>query len=475
MFFQHIYDNSLAQGSYFIGCQATGEAIVIDAQRDIDVYLTIAEDNNLKITHITETHIHADFLCGSRELAAVTGAKMYLSNEGGKAWQYEFSHIGLKDGDVIKVGNLSLAVMHTPGHTPESISFLLTDHPATDEPVMLFTGDFVFVGDMGRPDLLEKAAGIVGTKEEGAKQMFQSLKKFAALPDHVQVWPAHGAGSACGKELGAVYNSTVGYEKIRNWAFQYADDETAFIDYLLKDQPEPPKYFASMKHLNKVNRPLLIEVPVHVKLSNEQLLSAYNRGLKIIDTRNKADFANGFIPGSLNIQGNNSFSTWAGWLLNYQEQFVLVAEDNQMEDLTRKLMRIGLDNIYGYISDVNETGIALQKSDVIKIDVFKTYMGKENVQIVDVRGLTEYEAGHIEGAEHVFAGTIADNLHKISRKKQVIIYCQAGDRSAIAYTVLRKNGFENVKVYAAGMKEWITMEDKTDRKWIKEKNTYHVV
>ena len=475
MFFQHIYDNSLAQGSYFIGCQATGEAIVIDAQRDIDVYLTIAEDNNLKITHITETHIHADFLCGSRELAAVTGAKMYLSNEGGKAWQYEFSHIGLKDGDVIKVGNLSLAVMHTPGHTPESISFLLTDHPATDEPVMLFTGDFVFVGDIGRPDLLEKAAGIVGTKEEGAKQMFQSLKKFAALPDHVQVWPAHGAGSACGKELGAVYSSTVGYEKIRNWAFQYADDEAAFIDYLLKDQPEPPKYFAGMKHLNKVNRPLLIEVPVHVKLSNEQLLSAYNRGLKIIDTRNKADFANGFIPGSLNIQGNNSFSTWAGWLLNYQEQFVLVAEDNQMEDLTRKLMRIGLDNIYGYISDVNETGIALKKSDVIKIDVFKTYMGKENVQIVDVRGLTEYEAGHIEGAEHVFAGTIADNLHKISRKKQVIIYCQAGDRSAIAYTVLRKNGFENVKVYAAGMKEWITMEDKTDRKWIKEKNTYHVV
>lgn len=475
MFFQHIYDNSLAQGSYFIGCQATGEAIVIDAQRDIDIYLKIAEENNLQITHITETHIHADFLCGSRELAAVTGAKMYLSNEGGKAWQYEFSHIGLKDGDVIKVGNLSLAVMHTPGHTPESISFLLTDHPATDEPVMLFTGDFVFVGDIGRPDLLEKAAGIIGTKEEGAKQMFQSLKKFAALPDHVQVWPAHGAGSACGKELGAVYNSTVGYEKIRNWAFQYADDETAFIDYLLKDQPEPPKYFASMKHLNKVNRPLLIEVPVHVKLSNEQLLSAYNKGLKIIDTRNKADFANGFIPGSLNIQGNNSFSTWAGWLLNYQEQFVLVAEDNQIEDLTRKLMRIGLDNIYGYISDVTETGIALQKSDVIAIDAFKTYIGKENVQMVDVRGLTEYEAGHIEGAEHIFAGTITDNLHKISRKKQVIIYCQAGDRSAIAYTLLRKNGFENVKVYAAGMKEWVTMEDKTNRKWIKEKKAYHVV
>ena len=175
MFFQHVYDKSLAQASYFIGCQAKGEAIVIDAQRDIDVYLEIAKQNNMKITHITETHIHADFLCGSRELAAVTGAKMYLSDEGGEDWQYAFPHVGLKHGDKINVGNLTLEVLHTPGHTPESISFLLTDHPATDKPVMVFTGDFVFVGDIGRPDLLEKAAGLIGTKEAGAKQMFQSL------------------------------------------------------------------------------------------------------------------------------------------------------------------------------------------------------------------------------------------------------------------------------------------------------------
>lgn len=458
MFFQHVYDKSLAQGSYFIGCQATREAIVIDAQRDIDVYLKIAEENNLVITHITETHIHADFLCGSRELAAVTGAKMYLSNEGGKDWQYEFNHTGLKDGDVIKVGNLSLGVIHTPGHTPESISFLLTDHPASEQPVMLFTGDFVFVGDIGRPDLLEKAAGIIGTKEVGAKQMFRSLKRFAALPDYVQVWPAHGAGSACGKALGAVHSSTTGYEKIRNWAFQYGEDEKAFIDFLLADQPEPPKYFAMMKHLNKVNRPLLIEVPKHPKLTKEQFLSAYHKELKIIDTRNKTDFAKGFIPGSLNIQGNNSFSTWAGWLLNYQEQFILVAEDDQMEDLTRKLMRIGLDNIYGYISDVSETGLELQKVDVITIDEFKACVGKENVQIVDVRGLTEYEAGHIEGADHIFVGTLVDQLHKISRKKRVIVYCQSGDRSAIACSILRRNGFGNVKSYSGGMKEWIEIQ-----------------
>lgn len=455
MFFEHVYDKSLAQGSYFIGCQATGEAIVIDAQRDIDVYLDIAEKNKLNITHITETHIHADFLCGSRELAVVTGATMYLSDEGGEDWQYEFPHVGLKDGDVIKVGNLTLEVMHTPGHTPESISFLLRDHPATDEPVMVFTGDFVFVGDIGRPDLLEKAAGLVGTKEAGAKEMFKSLQKFATLPDYVQVWSAHGAGSACGKALGAVHSSTVGYEKIRNWAFQYGEDEQGFTDYLLADQPEPPKYFAMMKHLNKVNRPLLVEVPKHPKLSKEEFLSAYHKGLKVIDTRDKMIFAKGFLPNSLNIQGNNSFSTWMGWLLNYQEQFILIANDDQIEDLTRKLMRIGMDNMYGYISEVDDLGIDLQTADVIDIEEFKTYIGKDHVQIVDVRGLTEFESGHVAGADHVFVGTLPDHLDKIDRNKQVVIHCQAGDRSSIAYSILRKNGFDDVKNYSGGMKEWL--------------------
>jgi len=455
MFFQHIYDKSLAQSSYLLGCQVTGEAMVIDAQRDIDVYLDMAKQNNLRITHVTETHIHADFLCGSRELAAVTHATMYLSDEGGEDWQYQFPHEGLKDGDLIKVGNLTLAIMHTPGHTPESISFLLTDHPATDEPVMVFTGDFVFVGDVGRPDLLEKAAGLVGTKETGAKQLFQSLKKFVALPDYVQVWSAHGAGSACGKALGAVPSSTVGYEKIRNWAFQYGTDERGFTDYLLAGQPEPPKYFAMMKHLNKVNRALLIEVPKHPKLSREQFLSAYEKGMKVFDTRNKTDFAKGFISGSLNVQGNNSFATWCGWLLNYQEQFMLVADDDQIENLTRKLMRIGMDNMYGYISDVNDLDIEWLSADIVSLDEFKTYVGRDDVQIVDVRGATEYEAGHISGADSIFVGTLSDNLHKISKDKQVIIHCQAGDRSTIAYSILAKNGFNNVKNFSGGMKAWL--------------------
>jgi hydroxyacylglutathione hydrolase len=454
MFFQHVYDKSLAQSSYVIGCQAKGVAIVIDAQRDVDVYLKIAKQNNLKITHIAETHIHADFLCGSRELAAATGAELYLSDEGGDDWQYQFPHTGLKHGDKITVGNLTLEVMHTPGHTPESITFLLTDYAATDQPVMVFTGDFVFVGDVGRPDLLEKAAGIIGTQEKGAKQMHQSIQRFAELPEYIQVWPAHGAGSACGKALGAVPSSTVGYERIRNWAFQYENNEEGFVAYLLEGQPEPPRYFAMMKHLNKVARPLLVEVPKYPKLSKEDFLAGYHNGLKVIDTRNKVKFAEGFIPGSINIQGNNSFSTWMGWVLNYQEQFILIAEDNQKEDLTRKLMRIGMDNVYGYIADIDGLDIELQKADVIDIETFKDHIGREDVQIVDVRGEEEYKTGHIQGADHVFVGTLLQNLNKISREKQVVIHCQAGDRSTIAYSLLRRNGFDNVRNYSGGMKEW---------------------
>ncbi|MDQ1096699.1 MULTISPECIES: MBL fold metallo-hydrolase [Chryseobacterium] len=455
MFFQHIYDKSLAQASYLIGCQAERKAVVIDAKRDIDTYLRIAQENNLTITHITETHIHADFLSGSRELAAVTGAQLYLSDEGGEDWQYEFPHIGLKDGDTLSVGNLSLKVIHTPGHTPESISFLLTDHPATDEPVMIFTGDFVFVGDVGRPDLLEKAAGIIGTQEQGAKEMYHSVRDFSQLPEFIQVWPGHGAGSACGKSLGAVPSSTVGYEKIRNWAFQYGEDEEGFINDLLEGQPEPPKYFAMMKKLNKVERPLLTEVPEHTKLSGEAFLRAYNNGVKVIDTRNKADFAKGFLPGSINIQGNNSFATWMGWIMEYSEPFILVAEDGQIDDLTRKLMRIGMDQMTGYIDHINDLGIDLEIADVIDTAEFKAFLNRDEVQVLDVRNRTEYETAHIENAVNVFVGTLQDHIDTLSREKQIVIHCQSGYRAAIAYSLLRKNGFDRVKNYSGGMKEWL--------------------
>lgn len=458
MFFQHIYDKSLAQASYFIGCQKTGVAAVIDAKRDVDTYIEIAKQNNMKITHIFETHIHADFLAGSRELAALTGADMYLSDEGGEGWKYEFPHKGVKDKDVIKLGNLLFEILHTPGHTPESISLLLTDTPASMEPVMLFTGDFVFVGDIGRPDLLEKAAGMKGSQETGAKQMYESIKKFDALSDFIQVWPGHGAGSACGKSLGSVPSTTVGYEKARNWAFQYDKDEKGFIKYLLADQPEPPKYFAKMKSLNKADRPLLTAVPKLKQLSPTELKQAMAKGIKVIDTRVKTEFAAGFIPGSIHIEGNNSFATWAGWFLKYDEQFILLAEESHLDDLTRKLMRIGLDNIYGYIPTTKswlETGGSLEKANIITLAEFKPLLKDKDLEIIDVRNATEYNAGHIDGAKHVFVGTIPDNLDKVSKDKKVVIHCQSGARAAIAYSLLAKNGFKNVLNYSGGMSEWI--------------------
>jgi hydroxyacylglutathione hydrolase len=409
----------------------------------------------MQITHLFETHIHADFLSGAREIAALTGAKMYLSDEGGEGWQYEFAHEGLKHGSQVMVGNLKIDVLHTPGHTPESISFLLTDTPASKEPVMLFTGDFVFVGDIGRPDLLEKAAGIVGTQDKGAEQMYQSINLFANLPEFIQVWPGHGAGSACGKALGAVPSTTVGYEKKRNWAFSYGTNKTGFIDFLLTDQPEPPKYFAKMKELNKVDRPLLTEVPTIKELSKSELNAATAKGIKLIDTRNKQDFEKGFIPGSINIQGNNSFATWMGWFVSYNEQFILVANPSDMDDLTRKLMRIGLDNMYGFVdaAKINELSDApLLTSTMVNINDVKA---NTTAEIIDLRGVAEYNSGHIAGATNVFVGTLLQNLHKVPKDKPVIIHCQGGDRAAIGYSLLVKEGYTNVSNYSPGMNEWI--------------------
>lgn len=453
MFFRQVYDETLAQASYIVGCQSQGIAAVIDPKRDVDTYLEIAEKEKLKITHIFETHIHADFLSGARELAALTGAKMYLSDEGGEDWQYTFPHEGLKHGDVVKLGNISIEALHTPGHTPEHMSFLLTDHPASDSPAMIFTGDFVFVGDIGRPDLLEEAAGLIGTKEKGAHEMFDSLQDFTSLEDRILLWPGHGAGSACGKALGAVNMSTVGYEKIRNWALQLLDNREKFVDELLTDQPEPPKYFAMMKKLNKVERDLVKSVPKVPNLHQKEW-DDMKKTHKIIDTRKDGDFAEGFIKGSLNIKPGKNFATWMGWFMDYKDDFVLIAEEHQIEDFTRKLMRIGLDNFRGYITPKQ---LEVFESDLKNYHHISREELKEDMEkyhILDVRGKKEFEDGHMEGAQHLFIGKLEDNLDKIKTDKPIVVHCQSGYRSAIATSVLLNNGFEDVKNYAGGWEEW---------------------
>lgn len=456
MFFQHIYEKGLAQSSYFVGCQATHEALVIDPKRDIDTYLEISQKEKLKITHVTETHIHADFLSGARELAHATGAQLLLSDEGGPDWLYQYPHTGLKDGQTFKVGNLIFQVMHSPGHTPEHISFLLTDVPAGEIPVMMFTGDFVFVGDVGRPDLLEKAAGIKGTMETGAKQMFESLKKFKALPDFIQVWPGHGAGSACGKALGAVPSSTVGYQKLTNLSLKYSD-EKAFVTNLLEGQPEPPKYFAMMKHLNKIGANILKDIPSLKKLSQKELHTALDQKIPLIDTRQKTVFAEGHIPGSIHIQDNSAFATWAGWLLDYKTPFILVASESRVLEIQKALIRIGLDNIYGYVNGLDEwraSGGEIETLEQMTVQELKSSLERNDVHILDVRASSEFASEHLPRAIHIHGGYLADNLNKIPTDKKIVVQCQGGDRSSIASSLLLSKGFYNVVNLIGGIDEW---------------------
>ena len=456
MYFEMIYDESLAQASYFIGCQAAKVAAVIDPKRDIDTYIQIAEKRNMKITQIYETHIHADFLCGSRELAEVTGAEMFLSDEGDDVWRYDFQHTPLKHGTVTKLGNLKIETIHTPGHTPEHLSFLLTDTPASQEPVMLFTGDFVFVGDVGRPDLLEEAAGIADTKEKGALQMFDSLTNFNSLGDYIQLWPGHGAGSACGKALGAVPVSTIGYEKIRNWALNLLNDKNAFVEELLSGQPEPPKYFAMMKKLNKEQRPLLTSVPKWKKLDENDWQNAIKNQIKVIDTRNAKEFAEKYATNSINIVNNNSFSTWMGWFMDYNEDFIVVVNDeNEVDNLTRKLMRIGLDNCKGYItfSELGKFKLELSSFETLNKAQLKAEIETGKRQLIDVRGTTEFESGTIGNAKHLFVGKLPQNLTSLNKDEAYIIFCQSGVRATIAHSYLKKHEFD-VKIYTGGYSEW---------------------
>ncbi|MDX1585138.1 MAG: MBL fold metallo-hydrolase, partial [Balneolaceae bacterium] len=305
MYFKQIFDEKLAQYAYLIGCQATGEAIIIDPMRDIDQYVRLAQNQSLKIVAATETHIHADFLSGLREFAE-HGVKVYASDEGDEDWKYEwlkgsgYDYGFLYDGDEFPIGNIRFKVKHTPGHTPEHISFLVTDGAAADEPMGMLSGDFIFVGDVGRPDLLESAAGQVGSMERSAKTLYRSVEEFKSMPEYLQVWPGHGAGSACGKALGAVPESSVGYELRFNNSIKAADSEQHFVDYILEGQPEPPLYFARMKRDNRKGPKILEKLPQPERMSIDAIQkAASNEGNVILDTRERLAFMGGHLAGSL--------------------------------------------------------------------------------------------------------------------------------------------------------------------------------
>lgn len=455
MLLKYFYDKKLAQASYMVGCQATGEALVIDAARDIRPYLQAAEAEGLRIAYVTETHIHADFVSGSRELAAATGATLLLSDMGDAEWKYAFADehtVLLTDGDSWMVGNIKVEVLHTPGHTPEHISFMITDTAGADKPIGIFTGDFLFVGDIGRPDLLDEAAGFKDTRFGGAKQQFANIQRFKELPDYLQIWPAHGAGSACGKALGAVPSTTLGYEKLFNPAFQFTEEQP-FIDWLLADQPEAPRYFAQMKKVNKLGPALLNEL-APVNELDPAVLDTLGAEAQIVDARPQEDFSAAHLPNSYNVPGTtDSFSTYVGWYVDFEAPLYLIAYDEDVERLITELRAIGVDLIAGFFSpDAFSKGtVALQG---IAPQALAERLPLNGLQIIDVRGVTEFRDGRIPGARNIPMGFLPRHMDSLPRETTLIINCAGGVRSQVAASLLQKNGFDKVVNLEGGFDAW---------------------
>lgn len=457
MFLKYFYDRALAHASYLVGCQKTGEAVVIDPGRDVEPYLEAAQREGLRIVGSAETHIHADFVSGSRELAERVGAKLYLSDEGPADWKYLFANQYdsqlLKHGDVFRVGNVKLEAVHTPGHTPEHLSFLLTDEGGgATEPMGIFTGDFVFVGSIGRPDLLETAAGVIGSAEAGARQLFHSMRRFHELPDYLQVWPAHGAGSACGKGLGAVPSSTVGYEKRFNPALQF-QDEQQFVDYILSDQPETPYYFAVMKRVNKVGPELIRNLPAVSAISPAEIERIAKQYL-VIDPSPSADFASAHVPGTINLP-SDSLVWWSGFLVDYSQPIYLLTDASALPDHLRRLRSIGIDNVGGYFDAqaVQQAGLRTQWYPSLTAQQLRPRLEGGEATLLDVRALAEFQAGHIANAEHRFLGKLLREMEAIDRSKPVVVQCQGGERSAIAASLLQRAGFD-VTNMVGGLNAW---------------------
>jgi hydroxyacylglutathione hydrolase len=453
MLLRYFYDRALAQASYMVGCMDTGEALVVDPSRDATPYLEAARQEGLRIRHVTETHIHADFVSGSRELASVTGARLYLSDMGGKDWKYGFDAVPLHDGDSWRVGNICIEAIHTPGHTPEHLVFRVTDTAGANAPIGLFTGDFLFVGDVGRPDLLEEAAGVANTKEPGAQQQFANVQRFKMMPDYWQVWPGHGAGSACGKALGAIPSTTLGYEKLFNPAFQL-DDEYAFVRWLLSDQPETPRYFARMKIVNRAGPSLLRDLPTPRRLDQAALDEALGAGFLVIDTRSPKDFARGHVRGTLSIPASSgSFTTYAGWFVDYDRPTYLIAEESDIEGIVRKLRAIGVDDIPGYFSPGVITGHTQSLPRMTPQDL-SARMAQDGVLVVDVRAATEHHSQRIPGARHIHFGHLRSHLEELPRDMPIVLHCASGLRSHIAASFLQQQGFTNVSNLKGGIEAW---------------------
>jgi rhodanese-related sulfurtransferase/glyoxylase-like metal-dependent hydrolase (beta-lactamase superfamily II) len=453
MYFEQFYLGCLAHASYMVGSE--GVAAVIDPQRDVEIYLEAARENGLRIEHVIETHLHADFVSGHRELAARTGARIYVGARAGA----QFPHVAVSDGDEILFGRCRLRFLETPGHTLESLCVLVADLDRSPEPFAVLTGDTLFIGDVGRPDLSPDH-----TPQQLAGLLYDSLHgKLLSLPDDLRVYPAHGAGSLCGRQMSNERSSTIGEQRVKNYALQAASREE-FVHMLTDSLPERPAYFARDAEINRAGAGALDELPPLRELAPDALLRLQQSGATVLDTRPDTQFGAGHIPGSVNIPLSGQFASWAGVLLGLETDLLLVTEnpDRAVESRMR-LARVGIERVAGYLAGGMEAwqraNQPIERLPHISVQELDRLQRKEpGLRIADVRRPAEWDEGHIAGARllplNQFAAAIWEGKAELDPERPIAVHCKGGYRSAIAASLLRRAGFRHVVNVTGGFDAW---------------------
>ena len=453
MYFKQFYLGCLAHASYLVGSE--GEAAVVDPQRDVDQYVAEAEACGLKIRYVVETHLHADFVSGHRELAARTGAQIVIGARAGAS----FPHRAVRDGDELRVGKVVIRVLETPGHTPESVSLVVIDTEVSPEPQKVLTGDTLFVGDVGRPDL----AGARGfTPQQMAGMMYESLHdKLLRLGDEVEVWPAHGAGSMCGRNISKETSSTIGQQRRFNYALAPMPRDE-FVRLLTTDLPEAPAYFPADAAINREGAPPLSEVYRPAALLPQQVVAYANLGYAVLDVRPAAEFGAGHIPGALNIGLGGQFASWAGALIQLGTPLIVVAADEaQVDETVTRLARVGHDSVRGYLRGGmdawREAGFEVSEVEQVSVaDLRRMLEEVADLQVLDVRRPAEFNAGHAPRAYNAPLGPrLREEADRLDTDRPLAVICAGGYRSSAATSLLRPLGFRRLYNVEGGTGAWI--------------------
>ena len=446
MIFEQFYLDCLSHASYLVGDQTSGQAVVVDPQRDVQQYLDRAAELGLTITHVLETHFHADFLSGHLELARATGATIVY----GSAAAPKFPAHLMADGETLRLGHVVIEARHTPGHTPESTTYVVWERDGDTTPYGILTGDTLFIGDVGRPDLL---VSVGRTANELGHMLFQSLQtKILSLPDETRVFPAHGAGSACGKHLSTETMSTLGEQRRSNYALQFRDAES-FVAAVTEGQPEAPGYFVYDATRNKEDRATLDEHTAPLQLTVTQLLDARDRGTQIVDTRDSQYFATGHLRGAINVGLGGRYAEYAGSVVRPDEDVILVVESGEELEAKIRLARIGYDRVIGWFPAEHLLDVPAEverASRLTPAEFLERRRDLSDLQVIDVRNDGEWSVRHLDGAVHIPVGQLRRRLGELNPSAPTVVYCAGGYRSSIAASVLRANGFVDVSDVLGG-------------------------